>query len=128
MSLQTLGFIAVPVAGTPVNARVIALAAGTDSGEDASLPDGLVAKADSISVQSHWLNTGRIYIGRAATISLVTGANLIGFLLAAGDSISLNIERGMTGGLGLTNLDQLWIDAEIADDIAIVSYLREGGR
>ena len=122
--LQTLGVITVAAAGTPVNARAIALAAGTDSGEDAAIPDALVAKADSVVIQSHWGNTGRIYVGRASTINLTTGANLVAFLLAAGDSVSIDLERGMTGGQGLQNLGDLWIDAEVSADIAIVSYLR----
>lgn len=121
--IHTLGRIIVAAAGTPVNALAQAHANGTDSGVNANIPDTSAQEAFSFTVQAWHANTGRIWVGNGAVMNLITGANVLLFLPAQG-SVAQTIERGMTGGRGLMDLRELWIDADVSSDSVLVSYLR----
>lgn len=121
--IHTLGRITVAVPGTPVNALAQAHTNGTDSGINANIPDTSAQEAYSFTVQAWHANTGRIWVGRGPVMNLLTGANVLLFLAAQG-SVAQTIRRGMTGGRGLMDLRELWIDADITGDSVLVSYLR----
>lgn len=123
--LQTLGKITVAAGGTPVNALAQAHVNGTDSGLNADIPDTMAQEAVAITIQAWHANAMRIFFGNRSVMNLTTGAGVLGFVEAAGDSVTITLDRSMTGGRGLLDLRELWLDGTTGEG-ALVSYLRVG--
>ena len=123
--LQTLGRITVVAGGTPVNAIAVSHAAGLDSGLNPDILDTMAQEAVTLTIQAWHANANRLFFGNASVMNLTTGANVLGFVEAAGDSVTISLDRSMTGGRGLLDLRQLWLDGTTGESV-LVSYLRVG--
>lgn len=116
---HSLGLVTVAAAGTPVNALAQSQAVGRDSGQETTSPPQATT-VHTITVQSWVGNAGPVYVGRSADMVRATGVDVIQYLPAAGDSISIEITKGANA----LSLASLWIDADNGDDAVLVSYLR----
>lgn len=96
----TLGFIK-PTSGTPLQVT-------------SNFTDLSIAYFQSLSIQAHTANTGKIFVlSSNAAADVVNGSNILA-ILAAGQSIPFNGWQ-----LGGVTPAQFWIDTDVTGSIAI---------
>lgn len=111
MANHSLGFVTVPAAGTPVRTT-------------ANLPVPTAnCPAHSYLIEALPANTGDIYVGRS-TMNTVTGADVFVVIPASTANVYPSFTSTIIEAAAGFNMAEIWLDAEVNGDGALVSIIR----
>jgi len=100
---------------TPITNQRLVTAAGTPE-KLKEAPQWQTSKVISVTIRAHTANAGNVYLGFSNAITFATD----GFLLAPGETITLDVHDFLDGYI---DLSQIWIDAaNSADGISYVAF------
>lgn len=114
--IKDAGPLTVAVPGTPVQAASLLNAVLP------LVPANTPQPCHAVMFQALPGNTGKIYIGRQ-TLNRSTGAGVFGFLAIPTTSHIPSFSTAITIAPNALNLNDYWIDADVANDGVIVTVL-----
>ena len=109
--LHSLGKVTVPTPGTPVPA--------TNNQSSATAWVG----CNGIMIEAWWQNTGKIYVCDRANAVASTGVGILAILAPPTTNFIPSFSATLPYAPAGLAANQIWIDAEIANEGAVISYV-----